>query len=178
LAAGIEEVIVVDEVSADGSADRAVADPAVQLLRSDRPGFAAAINTGVAAARGDFVLLLGSDVFVREDTVARLVRRLEHDSGLAVCGAALVGEDGRPTKTYNALLTFSRALLDVFHIRTPVAHTGSGLTEVDAVYPNCALVRRDALAGIGGADERFLLYYGDADLCRRLARAGWRQAVD
>src|SRR5881396_3488075 len=90
LAAGIEEVIVVDEVSADGSADRAVADPAVQLLRSDRPGFAAAINTGVAAARGDFVLLLGSDVFVRKDTVARLVRRLEHDSGLAVCGAALV----------------------------------------------------------------------------------------
>ena len=35
------------------------------------------------------------------------------------------------------------------------------------------LIRRDALAGIGGFDEGYFLFWEDADLCRRLRKAGW-----
>lgn len=38
------------------------------------------------------------------------------------------------------------------------------------------LVRRDAFELVGGMDQRFFLYWEDADLCRRLHTAGWRIA--
>jgi GT2 family glycosyltransferase len=35
------------------------------------------------------------------------------------------------------------------------------------------MVRRAAFDEIGGMDERFFLYWEDADLCRRLSKKGW-----
>jgi GT2 family glycosyltransferase len=39
------------------------------------------------------------------------------------------------------------------------------------------LCRTDAIVEIGGFDERYFLYWEDADLCFRLRRAGWQIAV-
>jgi GT2 family glycosyltransferase len=35
------------------------------------------------------------------------------------------------------------------------------------------MVRRTAFDAVGGMDEQFFLYWEDADLCRRMAAAGW-----
>jgi GT2 family glycosyltransferase len=35
------------------------------------------------------------------------------------------------------------------------------------------MVRRAAFDDVGGMDERFFLYWEDADLCQRLSKKGW-----
>lgn len=174
----VDEIVVADEGSTDGSAAAVEGRPCVRVVQSTRRGFSAAMNAGIAAAHGDRLLLLNSDAFVRPDTVERLQRRLDQNPRLALCGAALVDTDGSRSKTHTYLFTWWRAMVDTVNIRPPLAQEGTGLTRAEAVLPTCALARREALEQIGGFDERFTFYYEDLDVSLRLARAGWQQAID
>lgn len=177
-ARGVDEIVVADEDSTDGSVERVVDKPKVRVVESTRRGFAAAMNVAISEARNNRLLLLNSDAFVRVDTVERLNRRLDESPRLALCGAALFNPDGTRSKTHTFRFTFWRALADTVNIRPPIAQVGHGLELTHAVLPTCALARREALEEIGGFDERFLLYYEDLDVAQRLARAGWLQAID
>src|SRR4029078_357268 len=78
------EIIVVDNGSADGSAEAAERIPGVRVIRlGQNAGFAAAHNAGIREGRGDLVLLLNSDTLVPPGALDRLVERL-----LATAGAA------------------------------------------------------------------------------------------
>jgi len=45
---------------------------------------------------------------------------------------------------------------------------------VDWVLGGAMLVRRRAAEDVGGADERFFLYFEDVDWCFRMGKRGWR----
>src|SRR5438445_4658283 len=76
---GVEaRVIVVDNASADGSADAVEkAHPEVQVIRNpDNRGFARAANQGMAAGHAPWVLLLNPDTVVPSDAIATLIAEL------------------------------------------------------------------------------------------------------
>src|SRR6185436_2654882 len=73
VAAQAQEIIVIDNNSADGSADMVAKDfPQVRLLRQESNlGFARAVNIGMAMASADLLLLLNPDAVVRPDSLTK-----------------------------------------------------------------------------------------------------------
>jgi len=186
--AGIRgEAIVVDNASADGSADM-VADefPEMRLLRSSvNLGFAAANNRGFELARGRYVVLLNPDAFVGDGALARALAHMERSPRVGLAGGRLQDPDGRLQPSGRLFPSLLNELLVTSGLAARYA--GSRLfgrfdrswadpgrpARVDWVPGAFTIIRREALARTGGFDERFFMYYEEVDLCRRMADAGY-----
>ena len=161
------EIVVVDNGSEDGSADRIERElPDVRLIRSEHNlGFAGGANLGIRAAvrRGaDCLWLLNNDAQAAPGALEALLAELDRDPRVGIVGGVLSeafggGRIGMWTGTTRF-----------------VQEPGERL---DYVTGGCMLLRREMLETVGLFDDRFFFYFEDADLCLRARQAGWRLAV-
>ena len=176
------EVVVVENGSGDGTPELlARSYPEVRALcLPDNLGFAAGCNRGMAASRGEAILLLNPDAEATAGSVDALVAALSDDPQAAVVGGLLVGRDGRPQRRYAparfpTLDDLIRFLLLPGNRRGALPAAGAGPAPVDQVAGACLLVRRAAADRIGGFDEGFApVWFEDVDFCLRLHQAGDR----
>lgn len=182
------QVIVVDNASEDGTADRVAREhPEVELVRNAQNLlYAAANNQGAARARGRHLCLLNSDAMVEPGTLDRLVRFLDQSPEYAAASPKLVGRDGAVQRACARFPTLATALVHstALGLVPPGAwiaargrmedfdHQASA--DVDQPPTSCFVVRKSDYDAIGGFDPRMSLYFNDVDLCYRLWRRGRR----
>lgn len=164
------EVVVVDDASSDGSSKvvRALADPRVRLLSGRQRGHAATLNTALAAARGEFVMLCDSDDFFPRDRIASQIAWLEaHPSHGAVCGSYTT-VDAQGLLIAHMLKTSARDIDIEEELKAGATRTSL-----------CTFaIRREAIERVGG----FRTYFetsADIDFQLRLgetSRVHWRTA--
>lgn len=166
------DVVIVDDCSDDDieGAIAALGDARVRLIRRERNGgVAAARNTGVEAARGDWIAFHDSDDFCTTDRIELSMRAISDlpDDYIGVYGARLFYNEV-PEAGYGRMKT---------HIRPfPAEHPLSGDLSGRTVKGNLInfptlLVRKDALLAAGPSDP-LLRKNVDWDLCLRLTRQG------
>jgi hypothetical protein len=187
------DVWVVDNASADGSADLVRQRyPWVRLEPlADNRGFTAANNLALRhwLAAGDggpaWLLLLNPDTAVRPGAIATLIAALEAAPDAAMAGPALVYPNGDfqhaafhfpgVVQTWLDLVPIARLADSRFNGRYPRARYSAGQPfDVDFVLGACMLLRRTAVQRVGPLDERYFMYCEEIDWCRRLRAAGWR----
>lgn len=187
------EVIVVDNASQDGSAAMVVEQfPSVRLIaNSVNNGFAGGVNQGIAAASGEYVVILNPDIVFSAGTFPALVQVMQLDQRIGAVMPELVNPDGsrqfgyirrRPTlmqvllfSTFLTPLSMRSRMLVERYLENPA--TGSGVADVDQIPGAFTMVRREVLSAVGGMDESFKLFFEDVDWCQRIRNAGWRLAM-
>jgi N-acetylglucosaminyl-diphospho-decaprenol L-rhamnosyltransferase len=178
------EILVVDNASADGSADMVVEEfPRAVVIRAPRNlGFAAANNVALARSRGAAVMLLNPDAVLTPGALDLLVGYLREHSEVGIVGPTLRYPDGRFQSSgfeFPSVLSELRQsrsvdwLLCKLGSRRAVPSPETTAIEVDWVDGACLLVRREVIETVGPLDEQFFLYGEEVDWCYRARRAHW-----
>lgn len=168
------ELIVVDDASTDGTAER-IRD-AIVLRQPINRGFASSVNAGVAASRGEVILLLNSDTRIVPGTLAAFLMAFEEDAQLGVAGAQLINVDGSPQWSAGpvpTMLWMVVAVSGIARFLRPFRRRKRVGGDVGWVSGAAMAFRRRVWDAAGPLREDFRFYAQDLDFCVRARRAGW-----
>jgi N-acetylglucosaminyl-diphospho-decaprenol L-rhamnosyltransferase len=172
------DVVVVDNDSADGTADLLAARPDCRLIRSANVGYAAGINRGVReAAAAAAILVLNPDVRLHGRSVPALLAALS-EPGVGIVAPQVRSQHGqlelslRRDPTILRAVGLTRTRLPVFseYVAEPTAYLRP--RAVDWALGAVLLMSRECYDVLGGWDESYFLYSEETDLALRARDAG------
>lgn len=160
-------------------------DGVVVERRETNGGFGSAVNTGVRAASGEYVLVMNSDLTIRPDFLETFLAEAEpwlpavvspqvhdHDGGSGWVGRHF------PTTTHQVVewLTPLARFRSRPRMHELVGHdtrcVDGAVLPVDWVVGACMLIPRAEFLAVGGLDERFFMNCEEIDLQKRLRDRG------
>ncbi|MET8565548.1 bifunctional polysaccharide deacetylase/glycosyltransferase family 2 protein [Streptomyces flaveolus] len=160
------EVLVIDDGSADGTADivQALDLPDVRVIRQANAGKPAALNRGLANARHDLVVMMDGDTVFEPATVRELVQPFADPRVGAVAGNAKVGNKNRLIGAWQHIeyvmgFNLDRRMYEVLRCMPTIPGAVGAF-------------RRSALQRVGGMSDDTLAE--DTDVTMALHRDGWR----
>lgn len=159
----IKEIIVVDDGSSDNSVQVLTKNfSQVKIIKHKiNRGFSSAVNTGVRTAKGEYVVLINTDVLPAEDFLEKIQKNFEDKKVFAVS----FNEQG---------YSWAKGTFTDGYINHEVG------SKVATVHPSfwasggSAIFRREAWIKLGGMDERLYspFYWEDVDLSYRAQKRG------
>ena len=185
------EVVVVDNASADDSADVARRHAGVEVVANERnTGYAAGMNLALAGTKAPALIALNPDTEPPPGSLTALVRRLQAEATIGVVVPRLANVDG---STQHSVYRFpSLRTAAVVGLLPMAMHRGAigrhwwleGFADhehdadVDWAIGAVHCIRHEALGGRPPYTEQWFMYVEDLELCWRLHQAGWRVVLD
>jgi hypothetical protein len=190
----VAEIVVVDNASADGTAEMLRHEfPSVRLIGNNKNvGFAAGNNQAIRATSAPFILLLNPDTEAcppqagEPGALRVLLDVFAEDARVGAVAAQLVLPDGSIQLSCRGFPEPSPLFYEAFGLALLFPRSESlgryrmrywdhdSRREVDQPMASALALRRQALDEVGLFDEDFPLYFNDADLCYRLKQAAWK----
>jgi GT2 family glycosyltransferase len=172
-------IILVDNGSTDASVDlfREQFGNTITILANPvNIGFAAGMNIGIKHALiqgAQAVLLLNNDTTIDRTMIGQLISIADNHPRAGLVGPFIYFSDQRD-RIWRVGDRDSRWL--PFPIRLSnrlLKSSGSAEFRLDYITACAMFIRREVLELIGLLDERYFMYYEDADFCQRARRVGY-----
>ncbi len=188
LGAVTAELILVDNGSTDESIAVALAawPGATALPQGANLGWVKSNNVGMKHARGRYVMLLNNDVEIPAGYFEALVRFMDGHPDAGVCSGRILNPDGSDQGTARSFPSLAngifgrRSLLSRLFPGNPWTrrflsgrHQEGNEPYRVGILSGCCMMMPTALAReMQWLDESFDMYWGDAELCARIAARG------
>ena len=164
-------VIVVDNASTDGSAERIAADfPGVTLIRNERNlGYGRAVNQAMDLVETPYALHLNPDAVLPPEMLAKLQEGMVGAGDKCVIAAPLLES---PRRGFELSVSGPGEWA-----QSPIRPEPEGPFCTWFVTGAVWLVRTATWRALGGFDENIFLYHDDFEFCRRATEADYRIVV-
>jgi len=152
-------------------------------------GFARAVNRVLDATQAPYVMVMNPDAWFISPIMEKMGHFMETHPRVGILGPKVLNEDGTLQGSARSFPNWTTAFFGRSSLWTRlmpqnrvsqrnvldwVLCQGATHAPVDWVSGACMFVRRRAVQDVGGLDERFFLYWEDADWCRRMWQKGWQ----
>ncbi len=172
------EIVVVDNASTDASV--AVARDAGADLIVENPvnaGYVVAASQGIARARGRWIMLANPDLTVSEGFVAAMLAAAAEAPPEVACLVPDIRYAADPSVVNSRGIEVDVAGIPAERDAGRRADGAVETTEVFGPSTSGCLIRRDALAAVGGLEPLYFAYLEDVDVGWRLRKKGYRALV-
>lgn len=174
------EIIVVDNGSTDGSAQKIEKDfPFVSLIKNkENLGFSKGNNIGIRKAMKydtDYILLLNNDVIVDPKFLSELVRGAETDPKIGMANPKIYYYD-RPNVIWYAGARFNNIIGSSPHIGWKEEDEGQfdNKREPERLTGACMLIKKCVIKDVGYLNEDYFAIVEDSEFSIRVKRAGYK----
>ncbi len=182
------EVIVVDNASADGSAEMIETRfPDVKLIRStENLGFAKGNNVAIRQCQGRYIALVNPDVILFPGCLDSLADFLDRNPKVGNVGPRVFNPDMTQQSTCRRFPTLWNNFCSATSLATTFKSSRFFAGEhmfyfphdrtlpVDVLVGCFSMIRRETFNDVGLLDEDLFMYGDDVDWCRRCWKAGWQ----
>lgn len=172
------EVIVLD----NGSKDRCKEVikeflPKIKYLQNEvNEGFTKGYNKAISYSKGQYVLMLNSDIEVLEGSLTQMLLAAQKYGEKAVLGGRLYFPDMSDQDSVFYLPTVSGAFKEYFLAQKGsyfmYLPKGEDPVRVEGLVMACFLIPEKVINKVGLLDEGTFIFFEDIEYCRRLKKAG------
>ncbi len=170
-------VIVVDNNSHGNEYERIYdtlqGRPGYHIIRNaDNNGYAAGNNVGIRYALSrdaDYVLVVNNDVLLPSDCLEPMVAMAESEHAIGMVAPAIQEANAI---NYGGRVSWLHSTLQQNYTKPH-----SKIAEPDFLIGACLLMKKALIEHVGMLDERYFLYFEDAEYSLRTRKHGWRIIV-
>lgn len=162
--------------------------PNCEIIRNpSNIGFALAVNKGIRNCKTPYMALVNPDTRFQRNVFIEICEYLENHQDVGVVGPKIMNDDGsiqESARAFPSILTglfgrtstISRILPKNRITRDNLLSHKAGKEPIDVDWVSGAymIARRKAIEEVGLMDERFFMYWEDADWCRRMRERAWK----
>lgn len=172
------EIIILDNASTDKTItilEKFL--PQIRLIKStENLGFAKGNNKAVKEANGEYLFFLNPDTQVKSGVINQLINFYEQTPNVGIVAPKLVMRNGQTQPSVKKLPTIWGAVKEfIFGIKNAYSEyvpEAKSPMEIEYVYGAAMLIEKNLFDKLSGFDEKYFLYYEDADLCKKVRDLG------
>ncbi len=173
------ELIVVDNASKKDTVDylrELEQKENVKIIyNKENLGFPKAVNQGILAAEGDYILIANNDIIVTKDWLSRMVQIAEENPQAALVGPisnAVSGVQIDKKANYKTIPEMHK------YAEKVKRENKNQITEFPRIAFLCTLIKKEVIEKLGGLDERFTPgNFEDDDFCLRVQLSGYKAYI-
>lgn len=149
-------------------------------------GYGRALNQGAKMARGKYLLLSNPDIIFQKGAISLMIKKLEENPAIGIIGPQFLDSKRRIRKVGADMPFLPQAIFPLSSLNNIFPRNiysrryylndfdGRKEMEVPVLCGACMMISKFFFNKVKGFDERFFMYFEEADICYRVTKAGFK----